>query len=143
MDMPGVHRVVFSTAGGAALFGPLAAKCDEAAMAIFCAKQDGAKLNREHTTEKFPATEGNLTAANIQRLALVNGFFDPTRGLSVQKPLTNSPGVTVINIPRAGHCYDLNIPDNRYTQEVLAARQQELQLVNSWIVQHRTLLQSN
>jgi len=132
-------EVAFSTAGGSALFGPCADQYNEIAIASYCAKRFGAKLNCAQMGEKFPATTGNLTVVGIHRLALVNGWFDPTRGLSVQKPLESAPGISVINIARAGHCYDLNIPENQDTPGVLAARLQEAKLVKSWVAMYHKI----
>ena len=73
----------------------------------------------------------------MHRIAAVNGFFDPTHGLSVVEPTAN---ITVINIPRAGHCYDLNIPQNETdTVEVQRAREQELALIEEWIAEYKKI----
>jgi len=61
-------------------------------------------------------------------------------GLSVQQPIGGAEGIHVINIPRAGHCYDMNIPDESDTGEVLEARITETGFVQQWVAEYRKRL---
>ena len=81
---------------------------------------------------RYPSTPEQLLRADIERLLFVNGQFDPTHALS---PTTADAknGVLVLDIGKAGHCYDLNIPHQDDTVEVRSARIQETDLIKKWI----------
>ena len=133
------NEIFYSVAGGGSdLFGSFSTNSTSPTLAereAYCSQFGPVKPAVAEMPLRFPSTSATLRTAEINRLAFINGEFDPTHGLS---PTVKdaSDGVSIINIARAGHCYDMNIPNPADTPEVIAARAQEMQLIKQWIASY-------
>ena len=62
-----------------------------------------------------------------------NGLYDPWSSGGVLKPLTPTSSVVAMPIGRGGHQYDLRSSHPGDTEEVKAARKQEVEIIKSWL----------